>query len=209
MRTQGISATTMVQIADLAGLQAPSVYYYFDGKRAILLELALDANRIPLKVVSALNSRFVEGGQPVEISGSAIARLWAFVVLDVLALQALPFDIDEVHRFVAEDAESERLYRETRNELTDGLVQLVSNAISDGEIRPIDARWASLVLLSNDEGIQKWLQEVDADSPEMVGEFMADMAIRGLLRDSNSIEIVAKEGRDIVKHVQNWLVSFR
>ncbi len=209
MRTQGISATTMVQIADLAGLQAPSVYYYFDGKRAILLELALDANRIPLKVVSALNGRFVEGDQPVEISGSAIARLWAFVVLDVLALQALPFDIDEVHRFVAEDAESERLYRETRNELTDGLVQLVSNAISDGEMRPIDARWASLVLLSNDEGIQKWLQEVDADSPEMVGEFMADMAIRGLLRDSNSIEIVAKEGRDIVKHVQNWLVSFR
>ena len=79
----------MAQIAAGAGLQQSSLYYYFRSKEEILAAIVAKANVVPLELVRRVRD------QPL----APAVRLWRFVAGDVAALCALPFDINEVHRY--------------------------------------------------------------------------------------------------------------
>jgi AcrR family transcriptional regulator len=185
---QGLRATTLAQIADVAGLQTPSLYYYFANKGAILLELAVDANRGPLTLVDLVNAS----------DEAADIRLWSFVCLDLQALCALPFDINEVHRFASEDPASDEVYRQARERLIGEVASIVSAGVAEGSFRRVRARMTALTLLGNDEGSQNWMRVDRSADPAEVGEFLADFALRSLLTDATEIDRIRRRGRKLV-----------
>jgi AcrR family transcriptional regulator len=106
---KGVSETTMAEIADGAGLQQSSLYYYFRSRDAILEEILGTVNRVPLEFVEQLK---LDGGP-------AAVRLHRLIRFDVAALSEFPFDINEVHRLASRQPEGFDLYWEERQRLND------------------------------------------------------------------------------------------
>ena len=197
-RQRGVQAVTMAEIAKGAGLQQPSLYYYFRSKIDLLRHILDEGNRVPLSIVE----------QARHARGPAAVRLFWVIYQDVLALCRLPFDINEVHRLSGgHPGEFERYWTE-RQRLHDELEALVTLGIEAGELRDVDPRLAALCLLANDEATQNWFRPVAGrrlagrDDPtlgdytaEEVADVTAEMALRHLLARPASIDAVRARAR--------------
>ncbi len=180
---KGVGATSMAEIAAAAGLQPPSLYYWFRNKTAILGALVAEANRVPLGMVARVN----------EVGGPPGARLWTIICLDVMALSALPFDINEVHRMVDDGSPEAATYWAERQQLIREVGAIVAEGVAAGEFRPVDPRLTALSVLASDEGSQNWHRPAGgagtgpgdegaaAYTPRQIGEHLADLTLRGLL----------------------------
>jgi AcrR family transcriptional regulator len=190
---RGVQAVTMAEIADRAGLQQPSLYYYFRSKLDVLRHILDDVNRIPLSIVE----RARRAGGPVAV------RLHWLIYQDVLALCRFPFDINEVHRLSAGNPGEFERYWVERQQLNDQVEALIAEGIGDGELRDVDPRLAALTLLANDEATQNWFRPVAGRrlagrrddalgdyTAEEIAEHVAEMALRHLLVRSASYEAV-------------------
>jgi TetR/AcrR family transcriptional regulator len=187
---RGVSDVTMSEIAARAGLRQASLYYWFRRKEQILAEIVDQVNRVPLDFVLRLEQ---EAGDPA-------VQLWRLVRFDVSALCSFPFDINEVHRLSGRAPAAFEVYWRERQALNDAVERLISRGIASGAFRPVEPRLAALVVLSDDEGLQNWHRPVDgrrlAGRPdgdytvEEIGEFMADLTLRGLLADPGELDRV-------------------
>jgi len=190
----------MAEIAERAGLQQPSLYYYFRSKLDVLRHILADVNRIPLSIVE--RARNTEG--PVAV------RLFWLVHQDVLALCAFPFDINEVHRLSAGNPEEFDGYWVERQHLNDEVEALIAEGIAAGELREVDPRLAALMVLANDEATQNWYRPVAgrrlagrADpalgdySPEEIADQAAEAALRHLLVRTASVDAVRSRALSI------------
>lgn len=191
--THGVAATRMSEIAAEAGLGQSSVYYYFRNKQEILRELVADANRIPLELLRRVEA---EGGP-------AALQLFRLLRLDVQALCAIPYDINEVHRLSGQDPRTFAVYWRERQQLNDGVEAIVRDGVRSGELRPVDPRLTALTLLANDEGVQNWYRPVGrqrlrgrdgADyTPAEIGTELASFALNSLLRDRRRLPGIVRE----------------
>ena len=180
---RGVADVTMSEIASRAGLRQASLYYWFRRKEEILAEIVEQVNRVPLDFVLKLEE---EAGEPA-------VQLWRLIRFDVAALCAFPFDINEVHRLSRRAPEAFDVYWQERQALNDAVERLVERGVACGAFRPVDARLAALVVLSDDEGVQNWYRPIDGrrlagrgDAGYTVDEiagFLADTTVRGLLAD--------------------------
>ena len=182
---RGVQVVTMAEIADRAGLQQPSLYYYFRSKIDVLQHILEDVNRIPLSIVERARQAT---GVPVAV------RLFWLVYQDVLALCRFPFDINEVHRLSARNPGEFERYWVERQHLNDEVEALILEGIRSGELREVDARLAALTLLANDEATQNWFRPVAGRrlagrddpalgdyTPEEIADTVAETALRCLL----------------------------
>jgi AcrR family transcriptional regulator len=178
---QGIASTKMSHIADGAGLQQSSIYYYFRSKEEILREIVATVNRLPLAFLARVDA---EGG-------SAGLRLFRLVRFDVRTLCELPYDINEIHRISGQEPETFAEYWAERQALNDGVERLVREGVDSGELLDVDPRLTALTLLADDEGVQNWYRPVGdrrlrgpdgrTYEPAEIAGFLASLALRGLL----------------------------
>lgn len=170
----------MAEIADRAGLQQSSIYYWFRSKSEILGSILERVNRIPLAIVE--RERASDG--PVGV------RLFRLVREDVLALSGFPFDINEIHRLAVRSPEAFAAYWIERCRLDAEVTALLTEGIESGELRPVDAALAARTLLAGDEATQNWLRPLpnpDHDL-EAVADHVAEVAVRSLLLRPSTFE---------------------
>lgn len=171
----GIDAVTMAQIAERAGLQQSSIYYWFRSKADILGSILERVNRIPLAIVERERAA----------AGPVAGRLYRLVREDVLALCGFPFDINEIHRLALRSPAAFTAYREERDRLDDEVEALVREGQASGELRTVDARLATRTLLAGDEATQNWFRSPTPAgyTAEQVADHVAEVALRSLLAD--------------------------
>jgi TetR/AcrR family transcriptional regulator len=189
---RGVAEVTMSEIAARAGLRQASLYYWFRRKEEILAEIVEQVNRVPLDFVLKLEQ---EAGDPA-------MQLWRLVRFDVRALCTFPFDINEVHRLSRRAPDAFEVYWQQRQALNDAVERLIARGVESGTFRPVDARLAALVVLSDDEGVQNWHRPIDgrrlAGRPDgdytvdEIGEFVADLTLRGLLAEPGRLDDVRR-----------------
>jgi AcrR family transcriptional regulator len=195
---RGVQSVTMAEIAERAGLQQPSLYYYFRSKVDVLNHILHDVNRIPLSIVE----------RALGADGPVAVRLYWLVYQDVLALCRFPFDINEVHRLSASHPTEFERYWIERQQLNDEVETLIAAGIEAGELREVDPRLAALTLLANDEATQNWFRPVGdyrlagrADpvlgdyTAEEAADHVAEMALRHLLVRPASVDAVRARAR--------------
>lgn len=172
----GVTGTTMARIAAAAGLQQSSLYYYFRSKDDVLAAILAAANVIPLELVRTVSS------EPC----SAAVSLYRFVRGDVVALCALPFDINEVHRHADRDRQRFATYWKERRTLQTRLAAIVGKGVKAGQLRDVNTRLAAITVMSNDEAVQNWFRHDTKPirDPHAIGRFVADLTVAGLLVDS-------------------------
>jgi AcrR family transcriptional regulator len=195
---QGVAEVTMSEIAARAGLRQASLYYWFRRKEEILAEIVEQVNRVPLEFVLMLEQE----------AGDAAVQLWRLVHFDVGALCRFPFDINEVHRLSRRAPDAFEVYWRERQALNDAVERLIARGMAGGTFRPVDARLAALVVLSDDEGVQNWHRPLDGrrlagrpdgDYPvDEIADFVADLTLRGLLADPTDLDRV----RDVARRAQ-------
>jgi AcrR family transcriptional regulator len=181
----GVSATTMAQIADAVGLGVSSVYYYFGNKIEVLERIVHEVNNIPLAIATEAEDRFDDGPH----------RLHAFIRHDAAALCELPFDINEIHRLAADDRELFADYWSDRQRLVVKVRSFLQQGIEAGHFRTVDLDLGASTILANDEAVQNWYRvrasDARLDTPDEVGVFLADMALRGLLADVAGLGVIS------------------
>jgi TetR/AcrR family transcriptional regulator len=190
---RGVQSVTMAEIAARAGLQQPSLYYYFRSKVDIVGHVLDDVNRVPLAIVT----RARHAGGPVAV------RLYWLVEQDVLALCRFPFDINEVHRLSAVYPDQFERYWQERQRLNDEVEALVVEGVASGEFREVDPRLAALGLLAADESTQNWFRPVAGRrlagrADPVLGDYTAaevaahtaEVALRSLLARPAAIDAV-------------------
>lgn len=180
----------MAQIAEAAGLGVSSLYYYFRNKHEIVERIVVDANRAPLDLAAAARARHPD----------AARQLHAFVRADVAALCHVPFDINEIHRLASDDAESFARYWADRERLVQEITAIVNYGITSGDFVAVAPALAAVTILANDEAVQNWYRprpagaprpaDVDGLGPDQIGLFVADQALRGLLRDIDALGVI-------------------
>ena len=191
---RGVVGTSMAEIASRSGLQQSSLYYYFRNKQQLLDELVAEANRAPLALVTRVRA---DGGR-------AAVQLYRIVRADVMALSALPYDINEVHRMAARDHAGFARYWRERGRLLDRVTDVIAEGVESGDLRRVDARLTALTVLSNDEATQTWMRGPGParragkggpllGGPHVVGAFLADMTVRSLLADPDALDAVRLE----------------
>jgi AcrR family transcriptional regulator len=185
---QGVDATTMSRIAAAAGLRQPSLYYYFRRKEELIAALVARANVVPLHLARAL----------VAGEGSTPAQLHRFVHDDVVALCRLPFDINEVHRIAARDADGFADYWSERNQLQRLIARMVRTGCSEKTFRPVDAHLTALTVLGTDEGVQNWYRVGPRLRPRAIGLAVADLVVGGLLTHAERLPDVRSEATTLV-----------
>jgi AcrR family transcriptional regulator len=190
---RGVAATTMSEIARRSGLRQSSVYYYFRDKEQILEEILASVNRVILDGLARVNA---EGGSPA-------LRLYRLIRLDVRQICAFPYDINEIQRLSALQEERFQRFWTERRELNRQVAALVAEGVREGELLPVDPRLAALTLLANDEATQNWhrpvgaLRQLEDDRFEVdeVADFVADLALGGLIADRRRLTAVRREAR--------------
>lgn len=190
----------MSDIAERAGLQQPSLYYYFRSKLDVLAHILDDVNRIPLSLVERART----AGGPVAV------RLFWLIYQDVLAICRFPFDINEIHRLSGSHRGEFERYWVERQRLNDEVEALVAAGVEAGELRDVDPRLAALTLLANDEATQNWFRPVGGHrlhgrsdpvlgdyTPEEVADHTAEMALRHLLARPSALDGVRARARTL------------
>jgi AcrR family transcriptional regulator len=192
---RGVVGTSMAEIASRSGLQQSSLYYYFRNKQQLLDELVAEANRAPLALVTRVRAD----------GGPAAVQLYRIVRADVMALCALPYDLNEVHRVAARDHAGFARYWRERGRLLDRVTEVISEGVASGDLRPVDPRLTALTVLSNDEATQNWMRGPGPGrraasrggavlgGPHVVGAFLADLIVRSLLVDPDGLDDVRRE----------------
>jgi AcrR family transcriptional regulator len=193
---RGVSGTTMVEIARASGLRQSSLYYYFHNKEHVLEAIVVEANRVPLALVE----------QVTRDGGSASVQLYRIIRADVVALSALPYDLNEIHRLAGRDPDTFHRYWAERALLVDAVKGVIQAGIDAGDFRALHARLAALTVLSNDEATQNWLRvdggpvardaigsRLGLGGPHAIGTFLADLVMRGLLGDPSMLDAVRAE----------------
>lgn len=188
---QGVSATTMAQIAEAVGLGVSSLYYYFRNKNDVLERIVVDVNRVPLDIAQQVRQDYA----------GAADRLHNFVRLDAVALCGFPFDINEIHRLAGEEPETFEQYWEDRQALLEDVAGFIRQGIDEQVFVDVDPMLAAVTILANDEAVQNWYRPPasrPADTaiairfePDEIGRFLADWALRGLLKENHQITATA------------------
>ena len=196
---RGVAATRMSAIAQGAGLQQSSIYYWFRNKEEILGEIVATVNRVPLAFLARVD---VEGGSPA-------LRLFRLVRFDVVTLCAFPYDINEVHRISAQAPVAFSTYWAERQALNDGVERIVAQGVAEGELREVDARLAALTILANDEAVQNWYRPIgdhrlrgrDGPAgdyrPEEIADFLARSCLGGILADRRRLPAIARRAAEL------------
>ena len=192
---RGVSGTSMAEIARRSGLQQSSLYYYFRNKEQVLDEVVAEANRAPLALVARVRRD----------GGPAAVQLYRIIRADVMALSALAYDLNEVHRLAARDPTAFRRYWRERGRLVDEVTAVITDGVTAGELRDVDPRLTALTILSNDEATQNWMRapgpgrgrtgeaQLGPGAPHAVGAFLADLTVRSLLTDPERLDHARRE----------------
>lgn len=186
----GVAATTMAHIADEVGLGVSSLYYYFRNKHAVLERIVEDVNQVPLSIAAEVRAAHREPE----------VRLHAFIRRDAEALCDFPFDINEIHRLAAAEPETFERYWVDRQTLLADVAAMIAEGVATHALIDVDPELTALTVLANDEAVQNWFRPpvsrarppVHDDDPRRIGVFLADLVVRGLLRDPDRLAAVRR-----------------
>lgn len=167
---RGYEATSMNDLAERLRVTKPTLYYYFDSKEKILLEII---ERAQSQVADALADAVGEGGD-------GRARLTAFCRrYALLAMTPLGQCQIKAHGYLR--GRTLRAGLRAKIAAIDGLVNdIVRQGQADGSLRIADARLATFSVFGLLNWAAFWFREDGRLPPERIAELLTSILIDGL-----------------------------
>ena len=188
---KGFFGTATREIAAAAGLQQPSLFFHFPNKQAIADEL----------LAYSLSRPKIFAGRLVKESGSAAARLYAYISFDTEHLARSPYDLTGLHQDGLLAMPDFHVWKLASEGLAQHIRTLIRQGRSDGTLLPLDP-----IL------VQHMISGINLNTIRRMGykqrgksglpEFVATFIVRGLLSSPKSLSAVQKEGRALLNQVK-------
>ena len=140
---QSYQATTMSQIAEAAGYNQSSLYYWYKNKEE-LLEAILKKSETSLRVSSRI----------VTLPGDKLVQLYAVIYSDVLMMCESPFDFYDLEEVAHSQNGYLQSFFDTYQQLIDNIVQIIQQGMKLHEFVNVDPRTVALSALALNEGLQ-------------------------------------------------------
>ena len=140
---QGYQATTMSQIAEAAGYNQSSLYYWYKKKEE-LLEAILIKTETSLRVASRI----------VTLPGDKLVQLYAVIYSDVLMMCESPFDFYDLEEVAHSQDDYLQSFFDTYQQLTDNIIQIIQQGMESGEFVRVDPHKVAINALALNEGLQ-------------------------------------------------------
>jgi AcrR family transcriptional regulator len=170
-RKKGFAATSMRELAETVGVEAPSLYNHIGSKSEILQVICF-------KIANEFNTHLIE----VEKSeASAPAKLEALIRFHInMIIQ----EYDEVfvanHEWKQMEEPFLSNFLTQRRNYENSLVNIISAGIKKKELKNTDPYVAVLTILSAVRGLESWQRHKKNVSPAQLESAMVDHLLNGL-----------------------------
>ncbi|MFN7003799.1 MAG: TetR/AcrR family transcriptional regulator [Roseinatronobacter sp.] len=167
---KGYHATSLDEIAEEIGVTKTALYYYFKNKEQLLYEC------LRLTYDCGQTARL----ETEERGGTALERLIHLYsrFIQLLAQERGAYTTMANIRVLPQERQEELLDR--RKQLDRYSRMLLSQAVKEGAIRPIDVRITSNYFLGAVNWILRWYTEGDERSADEVSQLFLDLLINGI-----------------------------
>jgi len=183
---RGFHGTSTREIAADVGVRQPSLFHHFPTKQAMLAEL------LDLDLQPALERIRRHRTAPPAV------RLYAYLLEDVAALVASPFDVRGLYNDAVLEDDALADQRHAREALHTEMRQLVSAGIASGDFRKVDPEVARQMMTGMLlDTIWAAGSRVVDDPAGRAGE-VADFVLRGLLADCREVAEVEVQARQLI-----------
>lgn len=171
-RERGFHGASMRDIAKALGMTPGNLYYYFDGKDALLYACQKSALALLLKRAR----RIAANGRPADEQLRELARAHVLCLLEETGGSAAHLEFRALPgRHRAEIARERDAY--------EALVRvLVERGVRTGRLREVDAKLATLALLGALNSTVVWWRPDGPRRPPEIADSFADTLVGGLVR---------------------------
>jgi AcrR family transcriptional regulator len=166
----GYHATTTRDITVGVGLSPAAMYVHFESKELVLFEImraghqqALDHVRDPAVLAIADSADRLR---------AIVARYTAWHAHHHVAARVCQFEL------AALTSEHYEEILDLRHRTNEFFRDAVTRGVDDGTFAPVDVRRVTRAMLSLSIDLVRWYRLDGADSPEHLGDFYADLALR-------------------------------
>lgn len=170
-REKGYSATSMRDLAENVGVEAASLYNHISSKAEILQEICFKAANHFMNHISEVEASKISSIQKLE----AVLR---FHIRQMVTNYEEVYVMDREWKHLTDPYLSNM--QSQRRSYRQRIAAIIEEGIRNGEIKPIDAPTAVLILLHAVSGIESWHRSVKRISDEMLEDNMVIILVEGL-----------------------------
>lgn len=171
---KGYHGTTVREIGVESGMLSGSLYAHIASKEDLLYEIVLRAADQFLSAMAPI----VEG--PGTWSEKLRRAMAAHVRVVSGSLEAATVFM---HEWKALSPDRRAIYQEKRNAYERLLATIIRQGIASGEFRPLDEKFARLLVLSAVNWLYAWYDPEGPLGPEAVADKFADLLLQGFMRE--------------------------
>lgn len=170
-REKGYSATSMRDLAEHVGVEAASLYNHISSKAEILQEICF-------KSANNFTTHISEVEASKKSSLEKLESILRFHIRQMVTNYEEVYVTDREWKhltdpYLSNIQSQRRTYRQR-------IAAIIEEGIRQGEIKPIDAPTAVLIMLHAVSGIESWHRSVKRISDEMLEENMVTILVEGL-----------------------------
>lgn len=180
---QGFKATTTRQIAERVGIRQPSLFYHFQKKEEILLEIIDDGSAAWLDYLAT----------ETQGSESAAVSLYKLMRFDFLQLMTEPYGIGQLLLLPEMRGEVfKKKVDKARNRIISAYRKLIRQGVKGGQFIAGDLTVQSNTVFGMGEALWTWYEPKNSRSPTKTAEQIADLAMRALLQNPGKLDAIKK-----------------
>lgn len=167
----GYHATTVRDIADESGMLSGSLYAHINSKEDLLFE-----------IVDRGANDFLLALEPVAYGpGSASQRLEAAMAAHIsVVARSLPTATIFLHDWKALEKDRRDRILAKRSRYESLLAHIIRDGVNSGEFRPVDEKFARLLVLSAVNWLYEWYDPEGPLAPDEIAARFAELILRGL-----------------------------
>jgi AcrR family transcriptional regulator len=166
----GYHATTTRDISTGLGLSSAALYVHFPSKEVVLFEIVRVGHERTLSHIRAPELEAAAGA--AERLRALVARYTAWHARHHVVARVAQYELGGL---TAEHYEEIRQLRQRTNEV---FRAAVARGVEDGAFAPVDVNRVVRAMLSLSIDLIRWYRLDGPDSPEQLGDFYADLALR-------------------------------
>jgi AcrR family transcriptional regulator len=182
----GFHATTTRDIAEGVGLSPAALYVHFSSKELVLFEIIRAGHE---RALACIQDPVVEAAHssPDRLC-AIISRYTAWHARHHVAARVCQM---ELAGLTAEHYDEILALRHRTNDV---FRDVVARGVADGSFAQVDVKRITRAMLSLSIDLVRWSRLEGSDSPEQLGEFYADLALKLVTYDSPARRAIPEDG---------------
>ena len=172
-KSKSYSAASMRELADMVGVEAPSLYNHIGSKSELLQAICFK-----------VGNEFITQTTKIKNSPGSVADKIRAIIRFHIEMMLENFDELYVANHEWKHLEEPQLsdFLSIRRSYEKSLVLLIETGIEKKEIKPINPYVAVLTILSAVRGLEFWLRNKKNITPQVLEDDMVDHLLNGIVR---------------------------